>query len=170
MAPSNTPRVLSQLLAVILAAVVIGTLYLAKTVIFPLALALLITFMFAPLVGWLERIRVPRILAVLSTIFAAALVLGTVAWIVGTQLIGVADDFPTYTLNVQNKIDAFRSSKTTRFTRAQEEVNRLSQQIESLNADIMKSRGTLPKKSWEPLPKNLFRCTRCREMPAVSIS
>ena len=61
MAPSNTPRVLSQLLAVILAAVVIGTLYLAKTVIFPLALALLITFMFAPLVGWLERIRVPRI-------------------------------------------------------------------------------------------------------------
>src|ERR1035438_7983058 len=145
MAPSNTPRVLSQLLAVILAAVVIGTLYLAKTVIFPLAIALLITFMLAPLVGWLERIRVPRILAVLSTIFAAAVVLGTVGWIVGTQLIGVADDFPSYTLNVQNKFDAFRRSKTTRFTRAQEEVNRLSQQIESLNADITKSRGHVAK-------------------------
>ena len=43
---------ISRLLAVIVTVVVITTLYLAKTVILPLALALLFTFVLAPLVTW----------------------------------------------------------------------------------------------------------------------
>ncbi len=135
MAQPNTSRLLSQLLAVILAIVVIAVLYLAKTVIFPLALALLLTFILAPLVTLLERIRFPRILAVLCVIAAAGSILGIAAWTVTTQLIGVAGDFPAYSLNVENKIESFRESKTTRFTRAQEALNGLANQIEHLNTD-----------------------------------
>ncbi len=135
MAQPNTSRLLSQLLAVILAVVVIAVLYLAKTVIFPLALALLLTFILAPLVTWLERIHLPRILAVLCLIVAAGGIVGIAGWRVTTQLIGVAGDFPAYSLNVQNKIESFRASKTTRFTRAQEALNGLANQIEHLNAD-----------------------------------
>ena len=135
MARPYTSKVLSQLLAVILAVVLIAVLYLAKTVIFPLALALLLTFILAPLVTGLERIRFPRILAVLCVIVAAGAILGTAGWTVSGQLIEVADDFPAYSLNVQSKIESFRQSKTTRFTRAQEELNRLTRQIEQLNTD-----------------------------------
>ncbi|MGA8732135.1 MAG: AI-2E family transporter [Terracidiphilus sp.] len=135
MARPSATRVLSQLLAVILAVVLIAVLYLAKTVIFPLALALLLTFILAPLVTWLERIRFPRILAVLCVIVAAGAILAVAGWMVSTQLIEVADDFPAYSLNLQNKIESFRQSKTTRFTRAQEELNRLTRQIEQLNTD-----------------------------------
>jgi predicted PurR-regulated permease PerM len=135
MARPYTSKVLSQLLAVILAVVLIAVLYLAKTVIFPLALALLLTFILAPLVTGLERIRFPRILAVLCVIVAAGAILGTAGWTVSRQLIEVADDFPAYSLNVQSKIESFRQSKTTRFTRAQEELNRLTRQIEQLNTD-----------------------------------
>jgi predicted PurR-regulated permease PerM len=135
MAQPNTSRLLSQLLAVILAVVVIAVLYLAKTAIFPLALALLLTFILAPLVTWLERIHLPRILAVLCLIVAAGGIVGIAGWRVTTQLIGVAGDFPAYSLNVQNKIESFRASKTTRFTRAQEALNGLANQIEHLNAD-----------------------------------
>jgi predicted PurR-regulated permease PerM len=135
MARPDTSKVLSQLLAVILAVVLIAVLYLAKTVIFPLALALLLTFILAPLVTGLERIRFPRILAVLCVIVAAGAILGTAGWTVSRQLIEVADDFPAYSLNVQSKIESFRQSKTTRFTRAQEELNRLTRQIEQLNTD-----------------------------------
>ena len=53
-------RELSRLVAVIVTVVVITTLYLAKTVILPLALALLLSFVLAPVVTCLERLRVPR--------------------------------------------------------------------------------------------------------------
>src|SRR6202162_19517 len=56
-----TSRLLSKLLAVIVTVVLITTLYLAKTVVLPLALALLLSFVLAPLVTGLERIRLPRI-------------------------------------------------------------------------------------------------------------
>jgi predicted PurR-regulated permease PerM len=135
MAQTNALRPLSQLLAIVLAVVVIAGLYGAKTVIFPLALALLLTFILAPLVNLLERIRFPRFLAVLCVIVAAGGVLAIAGWTVTTQLIEVADDFPAYSLNVQNKIEGFRKSKTTRFTRAQDALNRVTKQVEQLNSD-----------------------------------
>lgn len=141
MAQPNISRVLSQLLAVIVAVVVIAVLYLAKAVIFPLALALLLTFILSPLVTWMERIQVPRILAVVCVIVAAAAVLGTAGWLVFTQLVEVADDLPAYTLNIQKKIEAFRESKTTKLTLAQDELNRLSKQVEQLNTNATGDRG-----------------------------
>ena len=142
MAQPNISRVLSQLLAVIVAVVVIAVLFLAKTVIFPLALALLLTFILAPLVTGLERIQVPRVLAVLCVIVAAAAILGTAGWTVFTQLLEVADDLPAYTLNIQKKIETFRESKTTKLTLAQDELNRLSKQVEQLNTNATGDRGT----------------------------
>ncbi|HEY1985800.1 MAG TPA: AI-2E family transporter [Terracidiphilus sp.] len=135
MTQSSPTRVLWQLTAVILTVVVIGALYLAKTVIFPLALALLLTFILAPLVTMLERLRVPRVTAVLCVILATGAILGSIGWTVFTQLIEVAESFPSYRLNVQTKIESFRKSKTTRFTRAQQELNWISQQISALSAE-----------------------------------
>jgi predicted PurR-regulated permease PerM len=143
MTRTNTSRVLSQLLAVTLAVVVIAALYLAKTVIFPFALALLFTFVLGPPVALLERIRFPRIMAVLCVILAAGAILGTIGWTVFTQLIEVTEDLPAYALNVNNKIESFRQSKTTRFTHAQEELNRLSQQIEALTTDVTRDRRSV---------------------------
>lgn len=157
----NPARVLSQLLALCLTVVVIGALYLAKTVIFPLALALVLTFILAPLVSVLERVRVPRIVAVLSVILAAAFILGTIGWIVTNQLVEVADDFPAYSLNIQSKIEAFRDSKTTRFTHAQHELNLLSKQIDALNADVANDRSGVRK---EPLGSSPDRPLSVREV------
>src|SRR5665213_57133 len=142
---SNSARTLSQLLAITVTVLLIGALYLAKTVIFPLALALLLTFILAPVVSRLERIRMPRITAVFVVILAVGAILSAIGWVVSTQLIDVADEFPAYTLNVQNKIESFRQSKTTKFTRAQEEVNRISQQFEALSSDSDKKKSRTTK-------------------------
>lgn len=141
MAQSNPSRVLSQLLAVILAVVVIAVLYLAKTVILPLALALLFTFMLSPLVTLLERIRFPRIAAVIFVILGAGAILGGIGWTVLTQLVEVTDDLPAYTLNIHHKVETFQRSRTTRFTIAQEELNRLTQQFTTLTGDVTKNRA-----------------------------
>ncbi len=135
MTQSDTSRLLRQLLAVCLTVTVIGGLYLAKTVIFPLALALLLTFMLAPLVTWLERVRTPRAAAVLCVILAAGAVMGTIGWTVFTQLLQVVESFPAYRLNIQTKVDSYRQSKTTRFTRAQEELNWVSEQIAAISSE-----------------------------------
>src|SRR5277367_1313201 len=101
---SNSSRALSQLLAVIVTVVLITVLYLAKTVVLPLALAMLLTFVLAPLVTCLERIRVPRIVAIPVVLLAAGMILGSIGWTVLMQLVEVTDALPEYTTNIQDKI------------------------------------------------------------------
>ena len=130
---SNSSRVLSQLLAVVVTVVVITVLYLAKTVVLPLALAMLLTFVLAPLVTCLERIRVPRILAIPVVLFAAGAALGSISWTVFMQLVEVTDALPAYTTNIQDKIQSLQHSKTTSFNRAEQELDNLSKQISDLS-------------------------------------
>jgi predicted PurR-regulated permease PerM len=130
---SNSSRVLSQLLAVVVTVVLITVLYLAKTVVLPLALAMLLTFVLAPLITGLERIRIPRIVAIPVVLLAAGLVLGSAGWTVFMQLVEVTEALPSYTTNIQDKIQSFQQSKTTNFTRAHREVDNLSKQISDLS-------------------------------------
>ena len=133
MVRSNSSRVLSQLLAVVVTVVLITVLYLAKTVVLPLALAMLLTFVLAPLVTGLERIRIPRIVAIPVILLAAGVVLGSAGWTVFMQLVEVTDALPAYTTNIQDKIQSFQQSKTTNFTRAQRELDNLSKEISDLS-------------------------------------
>jgi predicted PurR-regulated permease PerM len=133
---SNSSRVLSQLLAVVVTVVLITVLYLAKTVVLPLALAMLLTFVLAPLITGLERIRIPRIVAIPVVLLAAGLVLGSAGWTVFMQLVEVTEALPSYTTNIQDKIQSFQQSKTTNFARARKEVDNLSKQISDLSLGL----------------------------------
>jgi predicted PurR-regulated permease PerM/methanogenic corrinoid protein MtbC1 len=135
-------RTLSQLLAVIVTVAVITTLYLAKTVILPLALALLLSFVLAPLVTALEQIRLPRIVAIPIVILLAGGALGAVGWTVMVQLVEVTDALPAYTTNIHDKLQAVHRSKTTSFTRAQQELDSLSKQLGDLSSEF--TGGELP--------------------------
>ena len=55
----------------ILAAIVIMVLYFGREIIIPIALAILLSFVLAPLVGLLQRVRIPRGLAVVSVVMIA---------------------------------------------------------------------------------------------------
>ena len=94
MVRTGASRTLSQLLAVTVTIVVVTLLYLAKTVILPLALAILLTFVLAPVVTCLERIRLPRIVAIPIVLLAAGAALGAVGWTVFVQLVEVTNDLP----------------------------------------------------------------------------
>lgn len=133
---SNQSRPISQLLAVVVTVLAITTLYLAKTVILPLALALLFTFVLAPVVTRLERARLPRVVAIPTVMLAAAVVLGTVSWIVFTQLIAVTDALPAYTNNVQEKIHTLEQRDGTSLSRAEREIDDLSAQLRGLGSNM----------------------------------
>jgi predicted PurR-regulated permease PerM len=134
-------RDLSRLLAVIMTVVVITTLYLAKTVILPLALALLLSFVLAPVVTCLERMRVPRRVAVPVVVLATAAILGGFGWTVFEQLVEVMDALPAYTSNIHEKMQDFQQSRMTSFARTQQELGNLSGLVGELSAELTKSRG-----------------------------
>src|SRR5215217_413444 len=102
-APSR-PLASSALTPVLLAAIAVGALYFAREILVPIALAVLLSFVLAPLVQLLRRLYVPRTLAVLIVVcvaFAAILGLGALML---SQLNQLAVDLPTYQRELGEKI------------------------------------------------------------------
>jgi predicted PurR-regulated permease PerM len=97
---------IASLLSLAVAVVVIAGLYLGREVLVPITLALLLSFLLAPLVGLLRRLRLPKTLAVLlATVLALGviLLLGT---IIGTQVASLANDLPRYEGTIETKVSA----------------------------------------------------------------
>jgi predicted PurR-regulated permease PerM len=97
---------------VVLAAmlVVIAALWFMQDVLIPLALAVLVSFLFAPLVHRLERWglgRIGSVLAVMVTTVALILVLG---YVIGQQVWALLDNLPDYQENIRYKIASVRDT------------------------------------------------------------
>ena len=71
---------------------IIAFMYFAAEVLRPLALALLLSLVLAPLVGWLQRRGLPRVPAVVLTVILALGTLGGVGFVVIQQLSSLAND------------------------------------------------------------------------------
>ena len=107
----------SHLLVLVSAVVIVAALYFAKVVLVPFALAILFTFILAPPVGWLERIRVPRFLAVMIVVLLAVGAIGSVGWVVTNQLVDATTQWPKYRTNIKNKIESIRKNRPQSFER-----------------------------------------------------
>ncbi|HQU41881.1 MAG TPA: AI-2E family transporter [Pirellulales bacterium] len=104
MAPSDQFVKSALLLGAV--AVVVAALYLAKGVLVPLTLAVLLSFLFSPLCNWLERRRLGRIWAVLVTAMLGSAVLGFAAWMAVIQMTALAPKMPEYQQNLQARLHA----------------------------------------------------------------
>jgi len=87
-------------------AVVIAALYLAKGVLVPLTLAVLVSFLLSPVCDWLERRKLGRIPAVFATVVVGFAVLGAVIWTAVVQMTELAPRVPAYQRNLQAKLHA----------------------------------------------------------------
>src|SRR5712671_6987519 len=74
----------------------IGCLYWARPVLIPLSLALLLTFMLGPAVALLQRRGLPRTPAVLIVVTLAGIVLSGALWLVGSQVVQLLAELPSY--------------------------------------------------------------------------
>ncbi len=122
---------MNQALPVLLGmALILGFLAWARPVVVPVALAILFTFLLAPLSGWLERRRLPRAMAAgLVTLLALALVIG-VFYGVTRQISSLLDEYPKYEQNVTAKITKLRERGRTGLLDKVEIVSeRLSRQL-----------------------------------------
>jgi predicted PurR-regulated permease PerM len=102
-----------QLAIVILTGTVVGVvvvtcLYWARTVFIPVALAVFLTFLLAPLITALQRRGMRRLPAVLFVVILAAAMLGGGVWLVTAQVRSLAGDVPKYTENIKGKVKSLR--------------------------------------------------------------
>jgi predicted PurR-regulated permease PerM len=104
---------------------VTAVLYLARDLLIPLVVAILLSFLLAPAVSVLERWRFGRVpatavVAILSFSFIAAL-----GWIAAQQAISVAAKLPEYRENIGAKIRALRQPGTGELAQAAEAIREL---------------------------------------------
>jgi predicted PurR-regulated permease PerM len=92
------------------AALVVAALYWGQTILIPFALAILLAFVLAPLVSWLERRGLRRVPAVLLVVCLSFLLLGTAGWAVVTQVTSLVNDLPRHKENVREKISQLQGA------------------------------------------------------------
>ena len=116
-------------------AIVLGFLYWARVVLIPVALAILLTFLLAPVVSWLQRRKLGRTPAViLVTLFTLATAAG-VGWAVTHQITDLIDTYPRYEENINAKIASFRArGREGIVDKAQALAQRIASEIEETEA------------------------------------
>ena len=75
-----------------------------QTVLVPIALAILLTFILSPLVTRLNRLGVSRLFAVLIVVAVAAAGLGLTGWMIAGEVRAVLLDLPRYRTNIRDKV------------------------------------------------------------------
>ena len=102
----------ATLQSLLIAAIVITGLYVAREVLLPLALAILLSFVLTPALLFLRRLKVPRVVGVAIVVaFAFALIFG-LGWLMSQQATQLAGDLPRYQHVLAEKISALRKSAT----------------------------------------------------------
>lgn len=107
-APAETPG-LSGLLTLAVSVVVIAGLYLGRTVLIPITLAVLLSFLLAPLANLLRRIHLGRVLSVIVAVLLALSIILALGGLIGSQLAELAQDAPNYAATIRSKIDTVQN-------------------------------------------------------------
>src|SRR5450631_2912289 len=118
------------------AGIVLALLYLGRSVLIPLALAIMLSLLVAPLVRALRRLRIGRTSSVLIAVVALAVSCMGVAAALGTQILRIAESLPQYETNVQRKLKTLEEVAVGPLLRLTDETSRL--------IEIRKSAEALP--------------------------
>jgi predicted PurR-regulated permease PerM len=119
----------ARLLKLVAAVVVIAALYFARIVFFPLALALLFSLVLNPAVAFLERIRLPRVMAIFLVVAFLFGVIGGISWKASQQFIDLSNQLPTYKTTLLDKIHTLKGSGGQSFNKAKDTVNDIEKEL-----------------------------------------
>jgi predicted PurR-regulated permease PerM len=137
----------------VIAAIIIGALYLGREVFIPIALAILLSFALAPLVRLLQRVRLPRPAAVLLVVLFAFAAIFAVGGLIASQLTELAGELPRYEFTMQEKIRSLRGTAAGSGTleRAAEVLQDLRQELNQPKSNPDSS-TRIPGQESKPIP------------------
>jgi predicted PurR-regulated permease PerM len=130
----------------VIAVIIIGTLYFGREVFVPIALAILLSFVLAPLVQLLQRWYVPRGLAVIAVALFAFTSIFALGGVIATQVTQLAGDLPRYQYTMREKIQSLRGTAAPSGTleRAADVLHDLGKELNKPKEKAAGSEAPLP--------------------------
>jgi len=107
--PGTSAPELKSLLSVVVGTLVVAALYFGKEVLVPITLAVMLSFVLAPVVNFLQRLRLWRAPAVIVTVLAALAVLGLIGTLIGSQAAALSANAPRYASTIEAKVEGLQS-------------------------------------------------------------
>jgi predicted PurR-regulated permease PerM len=141
------PAPASALTSVLVGVIVVTALYFGREVLVPIALAVLMSFVLAPLVRLLQRIYIPRALAVFVSVLVAFAAVFSLAAMMVSQVNQLASDLPGYQSTLQSKIQSVRGVAGGTGT-----LERASEVLQSLGRELDKPKLSSPSLNDRPTP------------------
>src|SRR4051794_4249169 len=122
----------SAVTTVLFAALIATFLFVAREVLIPIALAVLLSFVLSPLVRLLERLRLPRSLSVVAVVIIAFGVIFALGSLLVAQVNQLAADLPSYRSTLSEKVKSVRgiTGGSSTLERASEVLQDLGKEIE----------------------------------------
>jgi predicted PurR-regulated permease PerM len=126
---------------IVAAGIILALLYLGRSVLIPLALAIMLSLLVAPLVRALRRLRIGRASSVLVAVAALTLSCVGIAAGLGTQILHIAESLPQYESNVQRKLKILEDVTVGPILRLTTETSRLTGIHQSAQALLVPARN-----------------------------
>jgi predicted PurR-regulated permease PerM len=141
---------------VMVGAFVVAILYFAREILVPIALAVLLSFVLAPLVRALQRLKVPRALAVMGAVGTAFIITVSLTTMVMVEVNQLANDLPRYETTLSEKIRNVRDAigRVGPLTKASNLLKDLDRELNANDRNEAAAKSSLPDgaKGKAPIP------------------
>src|ERR1700683_2925943 len=134
----------SQVLAILriglpILAIVIATavLYFGRDILLPLAMATMLSVIFSPVAGRLEKIF-GRLAGTALVVFGAIAMVGGITYYLTTELTSVADDLTGYSDNIANKLTALQKNTPAGLQRIELAIEDVERRVAAANPKQVK--------------------------------
>ena len=110
---------------------VIGLLWVAKAVLLPLALGIVLAFLLTPLVRLFDRLHLPRFIGVLLTMMLALGAVGGVGYVIWNQFADLSAQAPRYTSSMRQKVADARIGSGAVLRQLKITLDKVTEQLDS---------------------------------------
>ncbi len=149
-----------SLATLLMGVIIIGALYVGRDIFIPLAMAILLSFALAPFAGALQRLRLPRGLAVILAVAIAFAAMVALGGLLAKQITNLAGELPRYERTIREKIHILRGATNGNGT-----LERAADVLQGLGAEL---NGEAQAESKATPPPGEVTATPGNETPAAS--
>src|SRR5580704_4629979 len=117
--------------------IVVAALYLAREILVPIALAILLAFLLQPLAERFERLRLGRVGSVIASVIIAMILVGALTELVAWQLGDLGKKLPEYEANIHKKLQEIKSREGIIFGHAVKSIQDFRKDLIPTNSASM---------------------------------
>jgi predicted PurR-regulated permease PerM len=142
----DVTSLLGAVAVTVLAVIIVSVLYLGREIFVPVALAILLSFVLAAPVSLLQRLRIPRGIAVVGVVLFAFAVIFALGSLIASQLTRLAGELPQYQSTIQGKIQSVRG-----VTGGSSTLERAEGMLQDLSKELNKPKNGASSKAANPV-------------------